>query len=410
MQRTRQFNQTLINNLLWFLASLGLAIFVWLIASTQADPVARTTLEDIEIQYQFDDNLVPVDLSLEEVDVDVRARQSVIEALTANDVIVTADFTGFGAGTHTVELDTSVARRAVADTRPAIVSIDLEPIESRLIEIRSNVTEEPPLGFRRGATDFSETEVRITGAASLVSQVERALVNIDLAEQRANLEERLPVILLDDEDNPVNGLAIEPQSVLVNVPVIQREDVAEVQVVPDVDTATLEDGYEIDYISYTPQTIFVSGNLNDLPDSLSTERISLTGRNNDFEETVSIDLPANVLILSERNVTVSIGLTPVNATRTFEDVPVNVIGLGQGLEVDLIANQVTVIVTGPQARLSTLEAGDVQVVLDLNNLEPGNYDITPTTSISQAEIQVVPAVISVTISESAEATEPPPGS
>ena len=407
IQRTLQLNQAIVNNLLWFLASLGLAIFVWIVATSQADPIGVRSFFNVPIQYTVDDNLVLVGNFPNSVDVTVRAQESVRNVLTSSDITITAALNDLEPGIHTIQLDSSMARRGVVDTQPAQVTVSLEPIESRFIEIRTTIADSPPLGFRRGAISLSETQVRVTGAASLVQSISYAEVNISLADQRGDFMQEVDVLLYDAEDNTVNGLQIAPEQVIATIPITRRDDVAEVLIEPDIDTVTLEDGYEIAFISYEPQTIFVSGNVNGLPDSLPTERISLTERTNDFVETVAVLLPEGLLVLSERNVTISIGIVPIIVQRQFDDVALTVIGLSEGLEAELLADTVSMIVSGPQAVVDDLDADTIQAVLDLNGFEAGTHEINPTTSIGQAETQILPGTITVTITDTAEATEVP---
>ncbi len=409
--RNRQLNRTLVNNFLWFLASLGLAVFVWVLASTQADPVDIRRFTGIPIQYNLADNLVLVDSPRTSVRVNIRAQQSTLDLLQADDIVVSADLREFGPGTYTVELDTNIARRAVADTQPAQVTVTLETVESKLVEITTMVSDLPPLGFSRGETTLEVTQIRVTGAASLVEEVTQAQVDIDLSEQRVNYLQDLTINVLDADGNPVSGLTVEPQTVEVSIPVTQRDDVDIVGVEPDIDTETLESGYEITSFSFEPQNIIVSGNLTTLPDTLLTERISLTGRTNDFSDTVAVQLPENILVLSERNVTVSIGISPIIMTRTLENVALTVIGLEPSLSPDLLVSEVDVIVTGPQAQIEELSATDVRAVIDLNGLTAGTYSLNPTATISQAETQIIPSTISVTLRNSVEITETaePPG-
>lgn len=406
--RSRQLNRTIINNLLWFLASLGMAIFVWIIATTQADPIATRTITGIPIQYNIDQDLVLVGNVRNSVRVTVRAQQSVLNLLSPEDILVEVDLTGMEAGTHTVELESRTARRAVIDTQPAQVTVTLEPVASKLVDIRTVVQQVPPTGFRQGAPDLETTQVLVRGATSLVQQVTQAQIYVNLSQERSDYTSELPLVVVDANGNEVNGVSVEPRSVSVTIPISQRSDVDIVGIEPDIDTDTLAPGYELTSISYEPQDITVTGNLENLPDTLPTERISLTDRTTDFVETVAILLPENLLVLGERNVTVSIGISPIIVTRTFENVSLTVIGLEAGLDYDLLVEEVDIIVTGQQAQLDGLSSSDLQAVVDLNGLGVGSYEVVPTTSISPAETQIVPSTVTVTLTEQTNSTDNPP--
>ncbi|MBC7870950.1 MAG: hypothetical protein H7Y09_08935 [Chitinophagaceae bacterium] len=401
------------HNLFWFAASLALALMVWIVATMQADPISERAFSGIAVQIEPDTGLLIVGTPPRPVTVLVRAQQSVLSLLTSQDITVHADLAGKGPGTYAVELDVQVARRAVADTRPRQTSVTLEEIQSRLVEVRPNITLEPPLGFQREAPTFSASQVLVSGASSQVQRVVAVRVTSDLSQQRTTLQEDAQVIAIDAEGNSITDVTLEPQSVRVTVPITRREDVREVSITPNIDTGSLADGYIITSLGYEPQTVFVSGNLTQIPDSLFTQRISLANRTQDFEITVPVVLPgAGLLILGQQDVIVSVGISALTITRQFENIPVAIIGLAEGLEAQPVTTQVTVLITGPQAELQLLEPEDLQVVLDLNSLLADTYELTPVVSNSQGpldleNVSVLPATIGVTIVDPTQSVPTP---
>ncbi len=150
-----------------------------------------------------------------------------------------------------------------------------------------------------------------------------------------------------------------------------------------------------------------------LPDILFTEPISLADRTSNFEVSVPVVLPDdNLFILGEPNALVTINIAPRILTRQFNNIPVTILGLGTGLEAQLVTSRVTVLVTGPQVELELLEEDDIRVVIDLNGLTPNTYELVPLVSNAQGQVQadnvsVLPSTISVTITQMVEATESP---
>src|SRR5689334_22619192 len=114
-----QKRSPLLNNLVWFIASLGLAFIVWLIATTQADPIVTRSFAGIPVQFQPDTGLVLTTVNRRSVTVNVRARQTVMDLLTSEDITVRANLVGMGPGNHTVQLESTVSqsRQALADTK-----------------------------------------------------------------------------------------------------------------------------------------------------------------------------------------------------------------------------------------------------------------------------------------------------
>lgn len=396
-------------NLFWFGASLVLAFLVWMVAN----PIEQQPFPNIPIQIDPGPDMLVVERSLTTATVFVRAQRSVLDLLTPQDIAVEVDLSRYTPGTYTVDLSPQVARRAAADTQPRRITVVLEALQSKLVAVQANITQETPIGYQRDAPAFDAPEILVSGASSRVEQVVAVRATFDLSQQRATLTQTYPVVPINARGEVVPEVTLEPQSVQVTVPIRRREDVLEVSITPNLATASLPEGYIISSLGYEPQTVFVSGNLALIPDSLFTQRIALQDRTEDFVTTVPVVLPSrDLLILGVQEITVSVGISALTITRTFENLPVTVIGLGDGLEAQMVTNQVTVLITGPQVVLDTLARDDLQVVLDLNNLEPDTYELAPVVTNSQipldsSSVSVLPDTISVSLVRLADLTATP---
>jgi len=224
MQKSNSLNHIIVENLLWFLGSLGIALLVWLIATAQLDPVEEFRLrEPIPIRVTPDPGLV---MTNEEdfartASVLVRAQQSVRELLAADDIIVWADLAGLGPGEHVVELQWNVARRAsVVDISPRQITVNLEELASKLVEVRADLVGEPPAGYIvSGEPTFDINQVTVTGPRSRVEQVAAAAVEIDLDGQRITLDDVARPVPVDADGNPVPEVTVDTQIIGVTVPI-----------------------------------------------------------------------------------------------------------------------------------------------------------------------------------------------
>jgi YbbR domain-containing protein len=76
--------------------------------------------------------------------------------------------------------------------------------------------------------------------------------------------------------------------------------------------------------------------------------------------------------------------------------------------VSLAPDEVTILLTGPQILLDTLDTEDMRAVIDLNGLTEGNYQLAPDVMMNAdktvlTNISILPAEIDVVIS-----VTPPP--
>lgn len=409
MQRNTNPNRAKIGNLLWYAASLMLAFFIWMVATTQADPIEERRLpQQIQVQVINDPGVVVVEPVARNVVVTLRAQQSVLSALTSEDIIVRADLTGMGPGRHTVDLETILSRRAHADTQPRVLTVVLEEVQTQQVEVRADILSMPPPVYNVERIRFTENQVRVSGAASKVEEVVAVEVELDLSNQRSTLETDMRLIPVDANGAPVADVTLEPQSVDVTVEIVRREDVREVFITPNIDVTSLPEGFVLSSINFDPKTVLIVGSQDELaalPDRLFTERIDLAGRTEDFEISVPLAFPDQPLpLLGNQNITVIVNIAAQTANRQFEDISVNVIGLANDQSAQISPDQVTVLVTGPQSALEAMVADDIRVVVDVQGLTPGTYELTAVGSsrggqVRSDDISILPATVAVTITD-----------
>ncbi|NWF70223.1 MAG: hypothetical protein HXY40_14145 [Chloroflexi bacterium] len=404
-------SNTALNNLLWFGLSLVMAFFIWVIATFQVDPIVVQQLpQPISVQFLVDEGLLITNSPRTSVFVTVRGQQSVLSLLTIDEITVRADLRGYVPGDYSLPLQAEILgqRRAVIeDISPRQLRIVLEQISEQYVTVQVNAADSVPAGYENDPPALQNTQVLVSGAASAVNRVASAQVPISLANRRNSFQENVTVVALDRDGQPVSGVTIEPAQIGITVTIRQREDVREVAITPNIVIDDLPEGYRLTSATYSPQTILVGGPpalLQTIPNTFFTEPIALAGRTANFEITVSVILPNEaLLVLGAQSVTVSIGIAPLQTTRRYDDVSVGIIGLGADYRVSLVPERVTVLLTGPQPTLDSLASGEIQVLLDLNGLSEGNYQLAPSVSISGVDlpaedIAVLPAEIDISIS------------
>ncbi len=412
MHHERRLNSIVLSNAIWFAGSLVLAFFVWVIATYQSDPIQQRRFpERLPVQLVPDEGLLVTapQAANRTVSVVIRAPRSVLDLLTREEIEVWGELDGLPPGEHSVELQARLARSpaTVLDISPRLMRVTLEELLLKQVPLRSVVTAEPPAGFTRDQPEFdiSLNQAQARGPSSKVTKVVAAQVWLDLSQQRNPLETDLRLTPVDADGVAVDEVGLDPEVVRVRVNIRRRDDVREVSVRPQL-VGSLPEGYVLNTLSYMPQVLLVSGapsELNKLPDLLTTAPINLTDRTSSFEVSVPVVLPeATLVLLSEQNIRVSVEISPLTASRQFNDIPVEVIGRSSQMEARLSPNRVTVLITGPQPVVESLNAADIRVAIDLNGLSPGNHTAVPTVTINRGQIpsesiSVLPAEIDVEI-------------
>jgi YbbR domain-containing protein len=141
-----------------------------------------------------------------------------------------------------------------------------------------------------------------------------------------------------------------------------------------------------------------SAALDDLPGFISTEPVSVTDAIADINSRVRLMLPPGVSFLGDPTVQVDVKIKAIESSvTTFASLT------PQGLSPDLSARFspeiLDVILSGPIARLNTLQSSDVQAFANLFNLTEGTYQITPTVSVPSGinVVSVLPSTVQVII-------------
>jgi YbbR domain-containing protein len=418
MQTRPPLRKTIIDNLFWFMIALGLSIFVWVTATTQSDPIETWRMvERVPIRFTTDAGLLITNQNelTAAAQVQLRSPRSVRQIMSVEDVQVWADLTGLGPGEHTIPLSSRVApdrRATVVSTSPSQITVTLELEASQLKTVEAVVSADPAPVVRLDNVRLDALQVLITGPASRVEQVVKAVIPLDLSSARSTFETDIRPIPVDVDGQIVSGVNLSPSVIHVTVEISPRSDVRELRVLPDL-IGQLPEGYVLaPTFDYEPTSIIVSGPsevLAALPDTILTTPIDLSGRRQDFVVEVTVQLPdPRLLILSGRTIRVSVGVTAPTTTRQFDRIPVEIIGLREGLTAQLLPQEVTVLVTGSQPLLTTLTQDSVRVAVNLGALTaPGTYRVDPLASVDadgELSIAVLPDEIDVQLSAAAEST------
>ena len=198
-------------NLLWLAVSLLLASGVWYIAVTSADPIAKRSFRSIPIQIVPSDSAEMTNSRLRTASVVIQGLQTTISARRAEDIVVRADLSRLGPGTHTVPLEVSVAqpdsdsfRRLVTLVQPSQIIVELEPLESHERKIVIELLKAPPIGFRHDEPVPNISEVLVSGAASRVGQVVAVRGELDLSASRNPIEVDLRLYAIDADGNRIS--------------------------------------------------------------------------------------------------------------------------------------------------------------------------------------------------------------
>lgn len=390
------------------LTAFILAVIVWVSAVIASDPNEEHVLDrpvPVEIIGQ-NPNLQIMGAVPSTTTVVLRAPSSVWTQLNNDPSLVTAkiDLSNLGPGDRTVPVQVQITPHLVllVSQDPEQVTVTLDSIVSQDFSVDLVVAGNPPVGYQVQTPILNPAVVKVTGAESLVSQVKQARITMDITNANQTLTRNEFPVLLDAEGRVVTGLTLTPESVTVTQPIVllggYRYVIARAVTVGQVST-----GYRVTNIFVTPIGVVVFSSdpelVNNLPGYIETQPVDLTGKEDDFETLVDLNLPAGITVVGDSKVLVQVSIAAIESSLAVS-LPVEVIGLSPGLAVTINPAFVNVILTGPVPVLNTLGSTDVRAVVDLSGYKEGTYQFTPQVNILPERVtlsSILPATVEVTV-------------
>ncbi|MCJ7667509.1 MAG: CdaR family protein [Anaerolineae bacterium] len=385
------------------LIALILALTIWVVAMREQNPMVQDHFPQgipIEVVNKGEDLLILGDFE-EEVTLLIRAPQKVWGDLGAEEFHAYIDLADLGVGTHEapVKVQHPGAVRVV-EKSPDVVSITLDKAARRQFGVRVNILGEVPVGYKYGVSVVTPSQVVVSGPQSLVDQVEAVVIDLQLRGEKATIEKAFEPWPQNRIGGTVSGVEISPPQVMVQLPIEQESGYRDVSV-KVVTQGTVASGYWISDIRVNPSTVTVYGDpqrVSQLLGFVETELVDVEGAKTNLTRSVGLVLPEDISLLGVGRVLVRISVSPVLGGQTIRVSP-TLQGLAPGLGATVSPEMVEVILAGPLADLSALQAGDVQVLLDLLDLGPGTYKISPqVVKPDSLEVQsIVPDQLEVVI-------------
>jgi YbbR domain-containing protein len=405
-------------NIRTFALAFFFALAVWVSAVTAADPDETRPFPasiPIEIVGQ-DSSLVITNVYSRQIDVVLRAPQSVWRQLTAknNSVRAVVDLSNLGAGDHQVPIQVQVNVQPVRILSTSLESLDLvlEPLISRTLPVEINLTGTPSTGYQAQPMQLSSTEVVISGPESIVKRVEKVNASLDIAGVRQNVEAEVNLRAVDGNNLLIDALNLTPATIKVKVPVIQQGGYRDLAVKVVVN-GRVANGYRLTSILVNPPVVTVfSSNIdliNSLPGYVETAQLNLNGVSAAIETRLTLNLPEGISLLGDQDVLVQVGISAIEGSLTINDRPVSVEGLSPGLTAAISPKTVDLYLSGPLPLLDTLITTDVLVKVDVTGLVPGTYQLTPNVTIMVLGIRVesiLPGTVEVVISKGIPTPKP----
>ena len=405
------------------------AVFLWFIVVNFDNPVGSSTFRDIPVQILNEDIITSAGEVYQvegdkTVTVVVYATREVRQKLTSDNIVATADIKQIDSTGRLVPIEVTIngfsGETITAEAIPRNLTIQREKSGKKVMSLTVdtggiNLAD----GYILGDASVEPDQVTITGAESVLKQVDRAVAQVDDV-SGVSEDSVLPasLVLYDANGNELNqtqiGNNLGEKGLSVSVEVLKVKGIPVVFGV----TGSPAEGYKYTGCISTPESVQVCGKSEDI-DKISEidvpeSAVDISGASAPIELTVDITqyLPEGVNLVDENsgNVTVTVKIEQEGTLSIdFMVSSIRINNLAENLQVSYEPDaEITFRFTGDEALLDTLDISNA-VSVDLSDYdEAGTYDVPVRVNLPAGISQDGKVTVQLTLEE--KASEENPGS
>ncbi len=393
--------KSLTNNIGLKLLAFIFAFMLWLLVVNIDDPVDTKTFDDIPVSIEYTEVVTQDQRSYQVLDgtdtvsVTVSATRSVLEKISAENIVATADMRELYLESQIpIEITIPGYEFETATASPRNVQVKIEQNKSDTFPITVTTTGTVRDGYVLGNVQADPERVTVNGPESVIDQISKVVAEVNVSGLSSDSSIDAVLTYYDEDNNEISAEQLANNlgatGVKVNVTLYHT---ARIPVTVDTSEVTAADGYSISEVTWTPEEIQLAGE-EEVLDALEEIRIpadaiDITSISQRTEKTVDITpyLPEGTRLVDENgnNILVTARVAK-EGTKSF-DIPVGSItvnNLDDALTVSGYGSgdDLEVHIGGPQEQLNSLELSDLAVSIDLKNCtEAGEYEVPVTITL-----------------------------
>lgn len=392
----------LTNNLLLKILSLVIAFTLWFVVINIDDPVDEKSFSNIKVNMINTSVLTDQNKVYEVIDdtdvvrVKVEARRSLLDNLSASDIVAEADFANVTAN-DTVEIKFYSLRsndeiRSITGTIEK-VKLNIENRKSKRLMLRTETVGEPEEGYIVGVPQMDQNRVEISGPESVISQITSAMLRVDVSDSTSEISTYADIILYDVHGKEITDKSITMNTniVKVTVPILTTKEVPiEVETVG---FGTPAEGYKVTgKVDQSIHWVTIAGEEKTIAGIskivVPAADLDITGDTQNLVKTYSIKryLPEGVTAVDETTkITVTVYIEAVK--ESIFKIPteqIHIVGVPEGYTVSLDegVDEFSLYLSGLKEELDEVEVDQLQGYVQIDNwmesmeyeeVEPGIY-------------------------------------
>lgn len=368
------------------LCSFLIAAVLWLIVTNINDPVGTFRVYNVPVVLQNTDLITNSGQVYEVLDhtdvidvVTIQAKRSIIDSLDESNIIAVADVNELtNLNTVAIKLSTNKYNDKLESIRGNIdnVKLNIEAEKTKTLPLRAVTIGTVKEGYMVGDISTEQNLIEITGPESVISQVKRATVTVNVSGFTNNIGTDSPIRLYDENDKiiDVDSIVKNINKVRVTVEILELKTV-------DINwksTGIPGRGYmATGEIQAGRNSVTIAGrskaiaNINsiDIPESV----LDITGAAESLETIVDLTdyLPDGVILAEEDfkgRVNVTVVVEPVvERVASISPDRIQIVNVPEGfnVEIDMEDDAHDITLVGLESDLNELDLSTIQATVDI---------------------------------------------
>ncbi len=367
------------------LSSVLLAVVLWLVVNSITNPTVPQTYYNIPVKLVNTDLITESGQVYEVLDgtdvinrVVVRAPRSVVSELKDENIIATADVNDISSlDTIAIKLTTDRSNRDISSITGSIdtVKLKIENEKMKSLALKTSTSGEVADGYLVGDIITDQNLVRITGPESIVDQITKASVDVEIGGMTNDIVTNAEIKLYDAEDHEVSNKNITQniKTVGVKVGIWQKKSVP---IIYNVSGIAAQGYRTTGDITGSGENVEIAGKASTLRNissiEIPAEVLDITGQTESLVKEIDLRqfLPDNIFLVNSedavRTVTVSVE-AEISKRLEIRGDRVRMVNMPDGYQVSIseLDESFVIEVIGLSRDVATLQAGNITGTVDV---------------------------------------------
>jgi len=386
------------------------AFVLWLFITSTESPLTSYKLKSVPVQLLNTDiltqsNLVIVPGQDLTTSLNIKgANTSLLLNTKAQDFTVVADLSSYalkrGEQKIPIEIRKSPDNINVLNSDSLFITINLDELTEAKLPISVNVNGKPKEGFYASAAKLPQNYAKVVGGSKFVNVVKELLIETDIQGLESDLIKTYKLKPVDAAGKEIKEVTVNPAQMDVNLPIRKTKSVGvKVKTIGKLDT-----NFTLASIKVLPVSFDVTGSAADLNqlEILNTEAIDLSKINKSTTMDAKVVIPDGLSLVNTSGagaVKVEINLNKIAQKTISLDIKPN--NLDPKYDAKLEKDKDTIVISGTEAVINSIDMKKVVATVDLANLVEGEHTVKVVVTIPEGVnlVSQVPDKILVTITK-----------